>query len=58
MSDKITPPMKAIGKRDGLTMGSDHMTITTPDPTYGRYFGADVVGAQAVNSTPIMGKKK
>lgn len=57
MSDKICPPVKSVGKSDGIKMGSQSMILTTPDPTFGRYFGADTPGVNAVDSSKIMGKK-
>lgn len=57
MADKVCPPVKSVPKSDGIPMGSSHATLTTPDPTYGRYFGADTPGSQAVDSSKIMGKK-
>ena len=58
MADKIQPTSKPVGKANGMPMGSSHSTITTPDAAYGRYFGSDKSGSQAVNSESIMGKKK
>lgn len=57
MADKICPPVKTISKSDGIKMGSANTTMTTPDPVFGRYFGADTPGSDAVNSQKIMGKK-
>ncbi len=57
MADKICPPVKAVGKSDGIKYGSANMTLTTPDPTFGRYFGADTDGSNAVDSSKIMGAK-
>lgn len=57
MADKVCPPVKPVGKSDGMKLGSMSTTLTTPDPTYGRYFGADTPGSDAVDSSKIMGKK-
>lgn len=57
MADKVCPPVKSAGVPDGIQMGSSHKTLTTPDPTFGRYFGANTPGSDAVNSQKIMGKK-
>ncbi len=57
MADKICPPVKTVPKSDGIKMGSANTTMTTPDPVFGRYFGADTPGSDAVNSQKIMGKK-
>lgn len=57
MADKICPPVKSAGVSDGIVMGESHSILTTPNPTFGRYFGADTPGSQAVNSQKIMGKK-
>lgn len=57
MADKVCPPVKSVGKPDGMHMGSANTILTTPDPTFGRYFGADTPGSDAVNSQKIMGKK-
>lgn len=57
MADKICPPVKPVPASDGIQLGSAHSVLTTPDPTYGRYFGAGTPGADAVNSMKIMGKK-
>lgn len=57
MADKICPPVKSVGKSDGIKTGSANSTMTTPDPVYGRYFGADAPASGAVNSEKIMGKK-
>ncbi len=57
MADKLCPPVKAAGVPDGISMPSASKVMTTPDPTFGRYFGADTPGANAVNSESIMGKK-
>lgn len=57
MADKICPPVKSVPAGDGIKMGSAYSTLTTPDPVYGRYFGADTPGSNAVDSSKIMGKK-
>lgn len=57
MADKVCPPVKPVGKSDGMKMGSASLVMTTPDPTFGRYFGADTPGSDAVDSEKIMGKK-
>lgn len=57
MADKICPPVKSVGKSDGMKMGSANSTLTTPDPVFGRYFGADTPGSNAVDSSKIMGAK-
>lgn len=57
MADKICPPVKSVPKSDGMKYGSASMTLTTPDPVFGRYFGANVDGSNAVDSSKIMGAK-
>lgn len=57
MADKVCPPVMRVPKPDGMNMGSQDVTLTTPDPTYGRYFGANTPGSDAVDSSKIMGKK-
>lgn len=57
MADKVCPPVKSVGVGDGIKMGSSYSTLTTPDPVFGRYFGADTPGSNAVDSEKIMGKK-
>lgn len=57
MADKVCPPVKSVGKPDGMNMGSSDTTLTTPDPTFGRYYGADTPGSNAVDSSKIMGRK-
>lgn len=57
MADKICPPVKSSGVPDGLNMPSSHTVLTTPDPNFGGYFGANTPGNNAVNDQKIMGKK-
>lgn len=57
MADKICPPTKAVPAGDGIKNGSSYSTMTTPDPTFGNYFGSGDPGSEAVNSQKIMGKK-
>lgn len=57
MADKICPPVKSAGVADGIGMPESHSTLTTPNPTFGEYFGANTPGSNAVDSSKIMGKK-
>lgn len=57
MADKVCPPVKSAGVANGIPMGSSYSVLTTPNPTYGYYFGAGTPGSDAVNSMKIMGKK-
>lgn len=45
MADKITPPSKPVADSGGVKMPSEHTTVTTPNPTFGRYFGTGHEGA-------------
>ena len=57
MADKICPPVKSSGVPNGLSMPSGYSVLTTPDPSFGEYFGANTPASNAVNSQKIMGKK-
>ena len=39
MAEKLVPHNKPMGKGDGIKMPSSHSTISTPNSTFGRYFG-------------------
>lgn len=56
MADKVSPPNKPVGKGDGIKMDS-HETITTPNPTFGRYFGSNKPGVSVTEPESLMGKK-
>lgn len=61
MADKICPPQKKVNQPDGLNQPSSHTTITTPDPTFGRYFGdtsADSALGNSKENNSIFSKKK
>lgn len=57
MADKLCPPVKSSGVPDGIVLPSSKEVMTTPDPSFGKYFGANTPGEGAVNSQTIMGKK-
>ena len=56
MADRISPPSKPVGKGDGIKMGRN-TTLTTPNPTFGRYFGSDQPGSAAKGEGSLFGKK-
>jgi hypothetical protein len=57
MADTIQPVSKAIPKPDGIVMGESQSTLTTPNPSFGRYFGSGEPGSNAVGMGSLMGKK-
>ena len=57
MAEKITPPTRKIPRADGLKMPSANSTLTTPNPTFGRYTGSGKSGAEAKGEGTIFGKK-
>jgi hypothetical protein len=57
MSDRISPPSKPVSKKDGFSMPSGHSTITTPNPTFGKYWGSGQSASTAKETTKLMGKK-
>jgi hypothetical protein len=54
MADKVCPPVKAGNVPNGIGMPESHSTLSTPNPTFGKYFGAGTPGSNAVNSEKIM----
>lgn len=58
MSDKVTPPSKPVtGNHDGMNMPSEYRTITTPDPSMGRYYGSGKPASETKESDSLFGKK-
>lgn len=57
MADKVCPPVKSAGVADGINMPESDKTLTTPNPNFGNYFGANTPASNAINSQKIMGKK-
>lgn len=57
MAEKLTPPSKPVARKDGIKMGSSNSTLTTPNPTFGRYFGSDKPGSAAKGEGTLFGKK-
>ena len=58
MAEKITPPTRKIDRADGVKMPSANTVLTTPNPTFGRYFGSGDSGAEAKGKGTIFGGKK
>lgn len=56
MADKISPASKPVAKSDGLKMGSANETTTTPNPTFGRYWGDGKTADKVKGSGSIFGK--
>lgn len=56
MAERITPPSKAVARKDGIKMGAN-ATMTTPKPTFGRYFGSNQPGSAAKGEGTLFGKK-
>lgn len=57
MADKIQPVSKPVPKSSGMANPSGHMTLTTPEPCYGRLFGSGMPAKDAMGSSSMMGKK-
>lgn len=57
MAEKLIPPTKSVGQKDGIKMGSERKTLTTPNPTFGRYFGSGKPASGVKGSGSIFGKK-
>jgi hypothetical protein len=57
MSEKLTPPSKTVARKDGIKMGSSDTTLTTPNPTFGRYFGGNQSGASTKEPGSLFRKK-
>lgn len=56
MADKLCPPTKAGGVKDGIITGAEHKNFSTPNTAYGRYFGSGKDSSDAINPETIMGK--
>lgn len=54
MADKLCPPVKSGNVPDGISNPASYKAMSTPQPTFGKYFGADTPGSNAVNSEKIM----
>ena len=57
MADTIQPVSKPVPKADGMTPGNSYSTLTTPAPSFGRYFGSGKEGKDAKGDSSMMGKK-
>jgi len=57
MADTIQPVSKPVPKADGLASPSGYSTLTTPEPSFGRYFGSGQEGKDAKGKSSMMGKK-
>ena len=61
MSDTIQPVSKPVGKANGLANPGNHSVLTTPQPSFGHYFGDGKEGKDVVSRHNLMGgvsKKK
>lgn len=56
MSEKITPANRPVNRADGVKYGNLNTTLTTPNPTFGKYSSGYNEGKDAVNIGNIMGK--
>lgn len=49
MAEKITPPVKKVDRADGFKQPTANTTLTTPVPTFGRYYGSGKPGSSGDN---------
>lgn len=40
MAEKITPPIRKVNRADGFKQPSANTTLTTPNSSFGRYYGS------------------
>lgn len=52
--DKLSPATKSVPRADGIKYGNSNTTLTTPNPTFGKYSSGYVEGKDAVNKGQIM----
>jgi len=57
MAERLTPPSKPVARKDGIKMGSANSTLTTPNPTFGRYMGSGASGSAVKAGSSLFGKK-
>ena len=57
MADKVQPVSKPVPMGNGLKQPSSYSTLTTPEPSFGHYFGSGSEGKDARGSGTLMGKK-
>lgn len=57
MADRISPPNKPVGRKDGIKTGSSHSTLTTPNPTFGNYHGSGKSGSEVKGDGSLFNKK-
>ena len=57
MADRISPPSKPVARKDGIKMGSANSTLTTPNPTFGKYIGNYTPGSAVKEGGSLFGKK-
>ena len=57
MADKIQPVSKPVPHPGGMVDGASHKTLTTPSPSFGKYYGSGKEGKDAKGGSSMMGKK-
>ena len=57
MAERLTPPSRPVARKDGIKTGSSNSTLTTPNPTFGKYIGDYTPGSTAKGEGTLFGKK-
>lgn len=55
--DKISPATKSVSRPGGIKYGEANSTLTTPNPTFGKYSSGYKEGEKAINDAEVFSSK-